>query len=230
MITTTPQHYSHRFLIVVSVFIACLISANITAVKLVELGGFILPAAVLIFPISYIVGDVLTEVYGLRLARQAIWLGFLCNVIVVASTWLAGILPPASFWDGQEAYERILGSVPRILVASLIAYLIGEFANASVLAKMKVVTKGRWLWTRTIGSTLVGQGFDSAIFITIAFIGTIPPVGLFSAIITQWLVKSLYEVIATPLTYVVVNYLKRAEGIDVYDGYTPPLNPPVGAD
>lgn len=134
------------------------------------------------------------------------------------------MLPAASSWDGQAAYERILGYTPRLLVASFPAYLVGEFANSFVLAKMKIVTKGRWLWTRTIGSTLVGQGLDSLAFITLAFVGTIPLVGLTSAIVTQWLAKSVYEAVVTPLTYGVVNCLKRREGLDVYD-YETRFNP-----
>jgi uncharacterized integral membrane protein (TIGR00697 family) len=149
-----------------------------------------------------------------------IWLGFLCNLVTVLAIWLGQMLPAAPFWDGQAAYERILGSTPRILVASFLAYLVGEFANAFVLAKMKIATRGRWLWTRTVGSTLVGQGLDSLVFITLAFVGTIPLAGLASAILAQWLAKSAYEAAATPVTYWVVNLLKRQEGLDVYDHET----------
>jgi uncharacterized integral membrane protein (TIGR00697 family) len=212
--------YSHWFLIVVAVFVTCLITANIIAVKLVDLFGLILPAAIFIFPLSYITGDVLTEVYGYRQARKVIWLGFMCNAIVVAAIWIAQILPGASFWDGQAAYERILGYTPRILIASFLAYLVGEFANSFVLAKMKIATQGRWLWLRTIGSTLVGQGLDSVVFISLAFAGTIPVHALTLAIVTQWLAKSAYEAAVTPFTYLVVNFLKRKEGIDTYDHET----------
>ena len=209
--------HSFRFITLVALFITCLIAANITAVKLVSLFDLLLPAAIVIFPVSYILGDVLTEVYGFRQTRRVIWLGFLCNLIVVAAIWVGLVLPAASFWDGQEAYERILGATPRILGASFLAYLVGEFANAFVLAKMKIATEGRWLWARTIGSTLVGQGLDSTIFITLAFAGVIPLEALVAAIVTQWLVKSAYEAAATPLTYAVVGYLKRSEGMDAYD-------------
>jgi hypothetical protein len=208
------------FLIVTAVFIASLIAANIIAVKLVVVAGLLLPAAVIIFPVSYIVGDVLTEVYGYSKARRVIWLGFLANLIVVAAIWLAGLLPAVGFWDGQDAWSRILGMAPRILAASFLAYLVGEFANAYILAKMKIATEGRFLWTRTIGSTLVGQGVDSAIFIVIAFAGVIPTGALLTAIVTQWLVKSGYEALATPLTYFVVGFLKRREGVDTYDTET----------
>ena len=205
------------FMAIVALFVTSLITANIIAVKLIDIGGYILPAAIIIFPISYIIGDVLTEVYGYRQARRVIWLGFLCNLIVVAVIWIGQMLPAAGFWDGQAAYERILGLAPRILAASFLAYLVGEFANAFVLAKMKIATEGRWLWTRTIGSTLVGQGLDSLIFIVLAFAGTMPLDALVGMVVTQWLVKSAYEAAATPVTYAVVGYLKRSEGVDVYD-------------
>jgi uncharacterized integral membrane protein (TIGR00697 family) len=209
--------YSGWFVGVVAIFITCLITANITAVKLATVAGLLLPAGILIFPISYIVGDVLTEVYGYRQARLVIWLGFLCNLIVVLAVWLGQLLPAAPFWDGQAAYERILGYTPRLLVASFLAYLVGEFANAYVLARLKVATGGRWLWLRTIGSTLVGQGLDSLVFIALAFGGVIPVEALVVTIATQWLAKSAYEAAATPVTYAVVAFLKRTEGIDVYD-------------
>ncbi len=211
------QGYSGRFVVLVAVFVTCLITANITAVKLVLIQGLVLPAAVVIFPISYIVGDVLTEVYGYGRARKVIWLGFLCNLVVVAAVWIGQILPAAPFWDGQAAYERILGYAPRLLLASFLAYLVGEFANAYVLARMKIATHGRWLWLRTIGSTVVGQGLDSLVFITVAFAGSIPGMALVTAVVVQWLAKTAYEAAATPLTYVVVNRLKRKEGLDVYD-------------
>ena len=211
------ERVSPWFVIIVAIFITCLITANIIAVKLISLYGFILPAAILIFPLSYIIGDVLTEVYGYRQARRVIWLGFFCNIIAVVAIWIGQMLPSASFWDGQASYERILGYAPRLLLASFLAYLVGGFSNAFVLAKLKIATKGRWLWLRTIGSTLIGQGLDSAIFITLAFVGTIPLNALFSAVVTQWLAKSLYEAVVTPLTYVVVAFLKRKEGLDVYD-------------
>jgi len=216
--------YSVWFVFVVAIFITCLITANIAAVKLVEIVGFVLPAGTIIFPISYIFGDVLTEVYGYRQARRVIWLGFFCNFIVVVTIWIGQVLPAAPFWDGQRAYERILGYTPRLLVASFLAYLVGEFANSFVLAKMKIATRGRWLWTRTIGSTLVGQGLDSSVFMTLAFVGTIPMEALGSAILTQWLVKSAYEAVVTPFTYIVVNFLKRKEGLDVFD-YGTRFNP-----
>ncbi|MCA1730798.1 MAG: queuosine precursor transporter [Actinobacteria bacterium] len=211
------EKYSLAFVVVVALFVTTLITANITAVKLLGVFGLVLPAGVLVFPVSYICGDVLTEVYGYRVARRVIWLGFLCNLLAVAAIYLGGVLPAAPFWQDQQAYETILGYTPRLLAASFLAYLVGEFANSYVLARMKVATNGRWLWSRTIGSTLVGQGLDSLVFVFLAFVGTIPLGAMISAIVAQWLVKSAYEALATPLTYVVVNRLKRTEGVDAYD-------------
>ncbi|MFO7270015.1 MAG: queuosine precursor transporter [Sphaerobacter thermophilus] len=215
---TKDEHFSALFVVVAALFVTSLITANIVAVKLVDIGGLVVPAGtVTLFPLSYIFGDVLTEVYGFRRARLVIWLGFVCNLLAVGSIVITQVLPPAAIWDGQAAYERILGFTPRLLAGSFAAYLVGEFLNAVVLAKLKIVTQGRWLWMRTISSTLVGQGADSLVFITIAFVGTIPGGELVPLMVTAWLVKSAYEVLATPLTYVVVNTLKRREGVDTYD-------------
>ena len=222
------EGYSLAFVAVVALFVTALITANITAVKLVGIAGLVIPAGVVVFPISYILGDVLTEVYGFRSARRVIWLGFLCNLVAVGAIYVGGLLPPAPIWDAQGAYERILGYTPRLLVASFAAYLVGELANSFVLAKLKVATEGRHLWARTIGSTLVGQGLDSLVFVLLAFGGVIPASAMVAAILAQWLVKSAYEALATPLTYLVVNRLKRREGVDVYDRDTS-FNPlPIG--
>jgi uncharacterized integral membrane protein (TIGR00697 family) len=215
---------SHYFTIIVAVFITCLITANITAVKLVAVAGLIVPAGLVIFPISYVCGDVLTEVYGYAQARRVIWLGFLCNLLAVAAIRAGQVLPSAPFWDAQSAYARILGYTPRLLGASFLAYLAGEFANAAVLAKMKVATQGRWLWMRLIGSTVIGQGLDSLVFITIAFAGAIPAGALAATILTQWLVKVAYEALMTPVTYRIVAFLKQRERRDAYDDRTR-LNP-----
>jgi len=215
-----PEKYSYYFVVTGVVFITCLIAANITAVKLVDIFGLVLPAAIFIFPLSYITGDVLTEVYGYGYARRIIWLGFFCNFIVVGAIWIGKELPSASFWHAQPAYERILGYTPRLLGASFLAYLVGEFANSFIMAKMKIATRGKWLWLRTIGSTIVGEGLDSVVFITLAFVGTIPPGALAFTILTQWIAKCAYEAAATPLTYAVVNYLKRKENLDVFDHST----------
>ena len=221
------MNVSHRFMIIAVIFVTCLITANIIAVKVVSLGPFVLPAAVIIFPLSYIFGDILTEVYGYRWARKVIWLGFVCNLIFVIFVWVGQVLPPAPFWEGQEAYVRILGYAPRLLVASFCGYLVGEFANSFVLAKMKILTRGRWLWSRTIGSTIVGQGLDTLIFITIAFIGT--PSFVVMMILYHWLMKTGIEAIATPFTYAVVNFLKKKEAIDTYD-YQTRFNPFLVSD
>lgn len=220
-----PKNY--RMLpLLTAVFVTVLIISNIIAVKLVQVGGLVLPAAVVLFPVAYIFGDVLTEVYGYRQARKVIWTGFFCNLIAVLAIWVAGALPAASFWsagvfqtapDAQNAYEAILGFTPRLLGASFAAYLVGEFLNSFVLAKLKLRTQGRFLWLRTIASTLVGEGADSAIFLTLAFIGILPPAALLTAILSQWLFKVAYELIATPLTYWIINTLKRVENEDYFD-------------
>ena len=215
---------SPRFLIITALFITCLITANIIIVKQIILGPIVLPAAVIIFPISYILSDIMTEVYGYSYARRIIWLGFLCNLILVVAIWIAGILPAAPFFEAQPAFERILGNTPRFLAASFLAYLAGEFANSFVLAQMKIATRGKWLWSRTIGSTIIGQGLDTIVVLSIGFIGIIPFSTLISMILGHWLIKSLYEIIATPLTYLIVNYLKKKEELDVYD-YTTNFNP-----
>src|SRR5919108_4295980 len=173
---------SWRFISCAALFVTCLLTANTMATKLIMVGGVVLTAGIVIFPVSYVVGDVLTEVWGYGVARRVIWLGFACNALMVAALWLGGELPAAPFWKGQEAYETIFGHTPRVLLASFVAYLVGEFANAFVLAKLKIATNGRWLWMRTIGSTLVGQGLDSLVFISLAFWGTIPLAGLLTAI------------------------------------------------
>ena len=209
---------SLRLLILAALFITCFITANVISVKMISLGPFIVFAGVFIFPLSYIVGDVLTEVYGYRTARRVIWLGFACNLVFVVFAWIGQILPGASGWELQEAYDSILGYTPRLLLASVCGYLVGEFANSYILAKMKLFTRGRWLWSRTISSTIIGEGLDTAVFATIATLGT--PFFMPVVILSQWLVKVVVEVVATPATYAVVNYLKRKESVDSYDRRT----------
>jgi queuosine precursor transporter len=216
------MNISYRLVIIIAVFVTCLISANVIAVKVIGLGPALLPAAIFVFPISYIFGDVLTEVYGYRVARRVIWLGFACNIIFVFFAWVGQLLPSAGFWEGQAAYESILGYTPRLLAASFCGYLAGEFANSFVLARMKVLTKGRWLWSRTIGSTVVGQGLDTAIFITLAFAGTGADVP--AMIGWHWGAKVAIEAACTPATYAIVNWLKRKESVDTYD-YRTGFNP-----
>ena len=222
---SAPGAPGYRYLsLVTAVFVTCLITSNIIAVKIIDVVGVVVPAAVVIFPLSYLFGDILTEVYGYARSRQVIWIGFGCNALAALAIWIGGRLPSAVFWDGQAAYVRILGSTPRLLLASFSAYLVGEFLNSLVLARMKVATRGKWLWTRTIGSTLVGQGADSLIFILIAFGGSLSTANLARVVIAQWLVKSAYETIATPVTYAIVGFLKRTEREDHYD-YQTDFNP-----
>jgi hypothetical protein len=195
-------------------FVTALVVSNIIAVKLVEMSGRIFPAGLVIFPLSYLLGDVLTEVYGIRSARRVIWLGFACNLLALGAIQ-AAIHLPALDPEFQVQFEAVLGTTWRLFLASLAAYIVGELANAYVLAYMKGATRGRWLWTRTIGSTIVGEGLDSLIFVTIAFAGT--GAGLANPIVTTWLIKVGWETLATPVTYWIVGYLKRTEGVDVYD-------------
>jgi len=193
-----------------------LVVSNIIAVKIVEVWDRQFDAATLLFPLTYLLGDVLTEVYGYRQARIVIWIGFLANLVAVGAIQVAIHLPAADFWaENQEAYETVLGTTWRIFLGSLAAYLVGEFTNSFILAKMKVATRGRWLWSRTVTSTIVGQGLDSVIFSAIAFAGT--GIDLWNQIVTIWVIKVAWEVAATPLTYAVVGFLKRKEGVDVYD-------------
>ena len=209
---------TNRLLVLAALSVTCLITANIIAVKLISLGPIALPAAVIVFPLNYIFGDIITEVYGYRWARRTIWLGFGCNLIFVFFSWLSGLLPAASFWENQEAYDTILGYTPRLLLASFTGYLVGEFVNSLILARLKVITRGRWLWLRTISSTIVGEGLDTALFIVIAFIAT--PAFTPLLILYHWAAKVLIEVLATPLIYRVVAYLKHKDQIDTYDHKT----------
>ena len=209
---------SYRSVFLTGIFITSLIAANVIAVKVIAFGFLILPGAVIVFPISYILGDVLTEVYGFNWMKRVIWLGFFCNLIFVFFVWLGQILPPATFWNWQGAYQTILGFMPRLLFASFCGYLVGSFTNSIILARMKVITGGRWLWVRTIGSTIIGEGLDTVIFIILAFAGT--PLFMPAIIFYHWVTKVTIEVVATPLTYTIVKWLKKQEKIDVYDKET----------
>lgn len=211
---------SPYFLVVVAIYVTCLITANTVAVKVLNIGPFTTDAGLLTFPITYIVGDILTEVYGYATARRVIWLGFICNAIAVGVYQLAMVMPAESTWEAQGAYETIFGATPRLLLASMSAYLIGSFINAYVLARMKVLTNGRWLWTRTIGSTIFGQGLDTVVFVLIAFGGVFTGGVLWAMVYTNWLVKIGFEVLATPITYKVVNTFKKREQIDAFDHST----------
>jgi len=213
-----PATRSYRYFDLIMVaFVVVLLLSNTVAVKAMRLGPWITDGATLLFPISYIFGDVLTEVYGYARSRRVIWTGFAANAFMAGLYAFVGWMPAAADWPYQDAYAAILGQTPRIVLASLIAFWAGEFCNSYVLARLKVLTRGRWLWTRTIGSTVVGQAVDTSIFVTIVFWGVLPLSGILSIIRFGFIFKVLYETLATPLTYAVVSYLKRAEHEDYYD-------------
>jgi hypothetical protein len=212
------RHY--RYLdVLVTIFVVVLIVSNLIAPKFVAVGWFRFSAAQLLFPITYLFGDVFTEVYGYSASRKAIWTGFLACIIMTAFGLFAIWLPPAPEFKNQQAFAIVFGVVPRNVAGSLVAYWAGEFANSLTVAKMKVWTNGRWLWTRTVGSTIVGQLVDTTIVIFFIFWGQ--PFGVIEQLIVSgYLFKVTYEVLATPLTYMVVNFLKREEGVDFFDRHT----------
>jgi len=223
------QHRFRYYDFVMAAFVAVLICSNlIGAAKLVQffelkLGGLdigIFGAGILFFPLSYVLGDVLTEVYGYARARRVVWAGFAAVGFMAFMSWVVVAMPPAPGWDGQSAYEAVFGLTPRIVLASMIAFWAGELANAFVMARMKVATKGKHLWTRTIGSTIVGQGVDSLIFYPIAFLGIWTTTQVFTVLVTNYILKVLWEALLTPVTYRVVSALKKAEGVDVFDADT----------
>jgi uncharacterized integral membrane protein (TIGR00697 family) len=198
-------------------FVAVLLVSNIVAPKLISAGPLLFSGAMLLFPITYIFGDVFTEVYGYAASRRAIWSGFFASALLSVLSAIIIALPPAPEWQGQAAYEQVLGMTPRIFISSLIAFWAGEFANSFVMARLKVATKGRFLWMRTIGSTAVGQAVDTILVMTILFAGVHTPGNIVRLIISGYLFKVAYEAAATPLTYLVVNTLKRREGVDILD-------------
>jgi queuosine precursor transporter len=206
--------------IILSLFIAVLLISNVVSAKIVQLGTFTFDGGTILFPLAYIFGDILTEVYGYKKSRRIIWLGFFANLLMAVIFIVVGKLPAASDWLNQGAYDVILGWVPRIVIASLIAYWAGEFTNSFVLAKIKILTKGKWLFTRTIGSTLVGQIVDTGLFCLIAFYGQLSTSLLLTVIISNYIFKVSVEVIFTPATYAIVGFLKKKEKIDVYDNNT----------
>lgn len=210
--------------IILGIFIAVLLISNVTSAKIIQLGPFTFDGGTILFPLAYIFGDILTEVYGYKKSRRIIWLGFFANILMAVVFILVGKLTPAAGWENQAAYEAILGWVPRIVIASLIAYWAGEFTNSIVLAKMKILTKGKWLFTRTIGSTIVGQIVDTGLFCLIAFWGQMTSSLLLAVIISNYIFKVSVEIIFTPITYAIVGFLKKKEKIDVYD-YGTNFNP-----
>src|ERR1700757_841588 len=201
------------------VFVVVLVISNLVGPKMCQVGPFKLSGAELLFPITYIFGDVFTEVYGYAASRRAIWMGFLAMGLLSVFGEIAVALPPASDWHNQQAFAAVFGLVPRFAIASLVAFWAGEFTNSYTLAKLKLFTKGRWLWTRTIGSTVTGQAVDTATVIVIAFWGT-PWRTIGSVIFWSYVTKVIYETLATPITYIVVGWLKRMEGVDSFDERT----------
>jgi queuosine precursor transporter len=203
---------------VMAAFVAILLLSNlIGAAKLATVGGYTFGAGILFFPVSYVIGDVLTEVYGYANARRCIWAGFAALVFMAFMSWVVVAMPPAAGWDGQSAYESVFGQVPRIVIASMLAFWAGEFVNSFVLARMKVWTAGKHLWSRTIGSTVFGQAVDSAIFYPVAFLGVWETDAVLTVMVTNWALKVLWEAVLTPVTYGVVGWMKGREGVDVYD-------------
>lgn len=212
------------FDVIVGLFVSILLISNIASTKIVEIWKFTFDGGTILFPLSYIFGDILTEVYGYRKSRKVIWIGFFCAVLMSSTLGVIGILKPAEGWENQDAYIKILGQTPRIVTASLIAYFAGEFSNSFILAKMKILTQGKWLFTRTIGSTIVGEGVDTIIFCFIAFFGLYSNQLLASIIISNYIFKVSLEIVFTPLTYKIVNFLKSVEKMDYYD-YGTNFNP-----
>lgn len=226
----SPDEKIHNFRyydLAVHAFVVVLLVSNLVAQKIcaigpftiggVTLGPFLLSGAQILFPITYIFGDIFVEVYGYGASRRAIWIGFFSAALLAVMALITTSLPAAPEWKNQDAFEKVFGFVPRVLIASLVAYWCGEFANAFVMSKMKLLTKGKHLWTRTIGSTVVGQFVDTIVVIFVIFVGVYDLGTMLNLIFTGYFAKVIYEATATPLTYLVVNTLKRAEGVDVFD-------------
>jgi queuosine precursor transporter len=214
------------FDLIVGLFVAVLLISNLaSSAKIVVLGPFVYDGGTLLFPLSYIFGDILTEVYGYAWARRTIWIGFLAAFLMAVTIGLVGLLPGEAEWSarvGQQAYNNVLSATPRIVMASLLAYLAGSFANSYILARLKIVTKGRWLWSRTIGSTIVGQALDTVLFVVIAFAFAdgFSATLLGSIILSNYVFKVAIEVVCMPITYAVTGWLKRSEGLDTFDTQT----------
>jgi queuosine precursor transporter len=213
----TGTHFRY-FDFVMAAFVTILLLSNVIgAGKVAELGGVTFGAGILFFPLGYVIGDVLTEVYGYARARRCIWAGFAALLFMALMSWVVVSLPAAAGWTGQGAYEAVFGQVPRIVGASIVAFWAGEFVNSFVMARMKIWTNGKALWSRTIGSTIVGQGVDSLIFYPLAFLGVWETRQVLIVMATNWAMKVAWEVVLTPVTYAVVGALKRREGVDVFD-------------
>src|SRR5580693_6815053 len=215
--------YRH-FDLLLAIFLVVLLISNLVGQKLCKIGPFVISGGQILFPLTYIFGDVFTEVYGYAASRRAIWLGFLANALLAIMGLIVVWLPPAPGWHNQEAFATVFYQIPRLIVASLIAFWGAEFTNSYTLARMKLWTGGKMLWTRTVGSTVTGQFVDTIVLVIIGFAGTAPPLTLATLAFSAYLGKVIYEVVATPLTYAVVGYLKRSEGLDAFD-YHSDFNP-----
>lgn len=212
---------SYKYLDLVTVFfVAVLLISNVASSKILSLGFFDFDGGTILFPLSYIFGDILTEVYGYAKARRVIWMGLSMNVLMAVILMIVAVLPPAASWGNQDAYMAILGWTPRIVLASVTAYFAGEFLNSYVLAKIKVVMSGKMLWVRTISSTIVGEAVDTLIFVMIAFYGVLDKELLIAVMISNYIFKVLVEAVFTPITYLIVGYLKKNEHEDYYDRNT----------
>jgi len=217
--TSTTKNYKYVCLIT-AMFVTVLLISNIASSKILLFGPFTFDGGTILFPLSYIFGDVLTEVYGYARTRKIIWIGIAMTILAALVLYIVGLLPAAGGWTGQAAYDQILGVVPRIVLASIMAFFAGEFSNSYVMAKMKIATKGRFLWARTIGSTLVGEALDTGVFVLVAFAGVLNDDLLLSIIISNYIFKVGVEVLLTPLTYAVIGFLKKSEKEDYYDRRT----------
>ncbi|HAV01324.1 MAG TPA: transporter [Lachnospiraceae bacterium] len=212
------RDFSRMFVTITAIYVACLVLSNLVAGKMWAVSESItLPAAVILFPVTYILGDIFTEVYGFKKASYIIWLGFFLSFFAVAVYMITIALPYPSFWENQQAYETVLGTTPRVAAASFAGYLGGEFSNSLIMSKLKIATKGEKLWARTILSTVVGEGIDSVIFITISFFGTMDNGTLLTMIVSQYLFKVIYEVVFTPVTYAAVGFVKKKEALVACD-------------
>lgn len=226
--TNASAQKTHNFRyydFIMAAFVTILLLSNIIGAAkptFITLNGeqWVYGAGILFFPLGYVIGDVLTEVYGYARARRVIWAGFAALVFMAFMSWVVVSLPPADGWDGQSSYESVFGQVPRIVAASVLAFWAGEFVNSYVMARMKIWTKGKMLWSRTIGSTVVGQGVDSLIFYPLAFGGIWDHQQVITVMVTNWILKVTWEAVLTPATYIIVGFLKRREGVDIYDEAT----------
>lgn len=219
--TRNPDLSQFKYLgFITASLVAVLIISNISATKIVQFGSLVFDGGTFLFPLAYIFGDILTEVYGYRASRRVIWTGFFWVLVAALTFQVVVLAPPAPDYPLQESFAAILGQTPRILLASLLGYFAGEFSNSYVLARLKVATQGRWLWSRTISSTLVGQAADTGVFVLVAFAGVYNGDILWAMFFSNYVFKVAVEVLFTPVTYVVVNRLKRAEGVEVFDSET----------